>query len=235
MGPAGRSSNIYNGNMKASNSPRDAAAAARRYHHGDLHATLLRLALDMLEQHGVEGLTLRALAREAGISHAAPKNHFDDLTGLLSEVAAVGYARLADALEEAAAGAPDDPRLRLVALGHAYVARAHAQPGLFRLMFRDACLDFQRPALRDASARSRSVMLDALGDGPRGEGGRPAGVDGSPPGAGSGVGLEVALVAAWSLVHGYAVLLTDGRLDRALADTGMGWEAMLDGVFASLR
>ncbi len=200
--------------MKASNSPRDAAAAARRYHHGDLHATLLRLALDMLEQHGVEGLTLRALAREAGISHAAPKNHFDDLTGLLSEVAAVGYARLADALEEAAAGAPDDPRRRMVALGHAYVARAHAQPGLFRLMFRDACLDFQRPALRDASARSRSVMLDALSHGPRGE----APGAGSKAGAkaGADAGLEVALVAAWSLVHGYAVLLTDGRLDRAL-------------------
>ncbi len=219
--------------MKASNSPRDAAAAARRYHHGDLHATLLRLALDMLEQHGVEGLTLRALAREAGISHAAPKNHFDDLTGLLSEVAAVGYARLADALEEAAAGAPDDPRRRMVALGHAYVARAHAQPGLFRLMFRDACLDFQRPALRDASARSRSVMLDALSHGPRGE----APGAGSKAGAkaGADAGLEVALVAAWSLVHGYAVLLTDGRLDRALEHTGMAWEAMLDGVFASLR
>ena len=232
--------------MSPPNSSLEAGAAARRYHHGDLHATLLRLALDMLEQQGVEGLTLRALAREAGISHAAPKNHFDDLTGLLSEVAAVGYARLAEALENAAAAAPDDPRRRMVALGHAYVARAHAQPGLFRLMFRDACLDFDRPALREASARSRAVMLDALNHGPRGEGGGAPGLrrgggeavgagSSTGPGAGSDAGLEVALVAAWSLVHGYAVLLTDGRLVRALQHTGMGWEAMLDGVFASLR
>lgn len=202
-------------------------AAARPYHHGDLRATLLRLAMEVLERDGVEGLTLRALAREAGISHAAPKHHFDDLAGLLSEVAAVGYGRLADALEQAAQSAQGDTRARMVALGRAYVAQAHDHPGMFRLMFRNACLDFSRPALREASTRSRAVMLRALAAR------RLAGTDATQP-CGEAAA-EVAFVAAWSLVHGFAVLLTDGRLEHAVQDAGGDWECLLDGVFGSSR
>src|SRR5947207_13010795 len=73
-------------------------AANQSYHHGDLHDALLKAAETVLERDGVQGLTLRAAAREAGVSHAAPTHHFGDMTGLLSALAAVGFRRFAAAL-----------------------------------------------------------------------------------------------------------------------------------------
>ena len=61
------------------------------YHHGALHDALLKAAERVLERDGLAGLTLRAVAREAGVSHAAPTHHFGDLTGLVSELAAIGF------------------------------------------------------------------------------------------------------------------------------------------------
>src|SRR5215468_9252586 len=74
------------------------AAAAAPYHHGSLPEAMLAAAERILERDGIAGLTLRAAAREAGVSHAAPKNHFGDICGLLSELAALGFARFGAAL-----------------------------------------------------------------------------------------------------------------------------------------
>ena len=68
------------------------------YHHGDLHDALLAAAERVLERDGLAGLTLRAVAREAGVSHAAPTHHFGDLTGLVSELAAIGFRRFSAAM-----------------------------------------------------------------------------------------------------------------------------------------
>src|SRR5262245_52005851 len=68
---------------------------AATYHHGALREALLAAAEGILERDGITGLTLRAAARAAGVSHAAPKNHFGDLAGLLSDLAATGFERLA--------------------------------------------------------------------------------------------------------------------------------------------
>src|SRR5687768_417739 len=68
-------------------------ASPAPYHHGDLHEALLRAAEAILEREGFAGLTLRAAAREAGVSHAAPTHHFGDMTGLLSELAALGFRK----------------------------------------------------------------------------------------------------------------------------------------------
>src|SRR5262245_63791403 len=73
------------------------------YHHGDLHEALLKAAERVLERDGLAGLTLRAVAREAGVSHAAPTHHFDDLTGLVSELAAIGFRQFNDAMVAAGA------------------------------------------------------------------------------------------------------------------------------------
>src|SRR5262245_62746266 len=78
---------------------RRAAKRAGPYHHGSLREAMLRAAESILEHDGIRGLTLRAAAREAGVSHAAPKNHFGDVTGLLSDLAAVGFARFRTAME----------------------------------------------------------------------------------------------------------------------------------------
>ena len=78
---------------------RPAAKHAAPYHHGSLREAMLRAAESILERDGIGGLTLRAAAREAGVSHAAPKNHFGDVVGLLSDLAAVRSARFRAAME----------------------------------------------------------------------------------------------------------------------------------------
>src|SRR5262252_4364083 len=74
------------------------AAGSAPYHHGSLREAMLEASERILERDGITGLTLRAAAREAGVSHAAPKNHFGDIRGLLSELAAAGFARFGAAL-----------------------------------------------------------------------------------------------------------------------------------------
>jgi AcrR family transcriptional regulator len=184
---------------------------AKPYHHGALRAALLAAAEQVLMREGMVGLTLRAVAREVGASHAAPKNHFDDLTGLLSELAAVGFDRLSDRMLAAADGKPS-PQARLNAIGHAYVAFAIAEPGLFQLMFRGERLDTSRPALKTQMERAYRVLTDAVAAAyPHAN-------------AASGVGPEV--VRAWSMVHGFAMLLLDGQLEPILADRPAGRDTM---------
>src|SRR5271167_3046832 len=121
-------------------------AKSRPYHHGDLRTAVLAAAETILEREGIDALTLRAVARAVGVSHTAPKNHFGDLEGLLSELAALGYQRYGKVLADAMDAAGTDPRLRMRAMGRAYVGFARAHPGLFLLMFRSDRLDMTRPA-----------------------------------------------------------------------------------------
>ena len=164
-------------------------------------------------------LTLRAAAREAGVSHAAPKNHFDDLTGLLSELAAVGFARFNAGMQAAAAAAA--PADRMSALGAAYVRFARDNPGLFLLMFRSERLDFSRPALAAASAAALDRLAGASIASSRAPETKSAETSDAPP---LSLPQAAGVVSAWAMVHGLAMLLIDGRLkpivDRLPAGTG---------------
>src|SRR5438876_6427866 len=132
------------------------------YHHGSLREALLQAAERILERDGIQGLTLRAAAREAGVSHAAPKNHFGDLSGLLSELAAVGFERFV-AMMQVNVRDGDPPAHRMAAIGRGYVTFARTYPGLFLLMFRGERLDMSRPALRAAVDTSGRVLSGAIG------------------------------------------------------------------------
>jgi AcrR family transcriptional regulator len=206
---------------------RQAGRKARKagYHHGALKQALLQAAERILERDGIGGLTLRGAAREAGVSHAAPKNHFGDMTGLVSELAAVGFARMAAAMQAGAAGC-DTPDRRMDAIGRGYVAFARAHPGLFLLMFRSERLDLTRPALREAVAASSGVLSGAIGA-RRGE--RIEGPLTLPQAA--------SIAAAWSLVHGFAMLLLDGRLRGLLArlPPGTGADALLAAILGGAK
>src|ERR1700727_1224820 len=90
------------------------------YHHGALHDALLKAAEKVLERHGIAGLTLRAVAREAGVSHAAPTHHFGDLTGLVSELAAIGFRQFNAAMAVAGAHGAS-PAEKAMARAKAYV------------------------------------------------------------------------------------------------------------------
>src|SRR5262247_3549711 len=106
--------------VRARRRPRRAAAAAP-YHHGSLREAMVEAAERILERDGIAGLTLRAAAREAGVSHAAPKNHFSDIRGLLSELAAVGFVRFGAALV-ANIRKSDPAPAQLEAIGRGYVS-----------------------------------------------------------------------------------------------------------------
>src|SRR5271155_722630 len=174
-------------------------AAPRPYHHGDLRTAVLAAAEKILENEGVDALTLRAVARAVGVSHTAPKNHFGDLEGLLSELAAVGYRRYGEALRCAMDAAGTESRVRMRAMGRAYVGFARAHPGLFLLMFRSERLDMTRPALREAIEDARGALRNAAAS--------IASVKPLPP-----LQLAARATASWALVHGFAMLLLDGRL-----------------------
>ena len=215
-------------------SPRATQTGARKlrkpkrpesYHHGSLRRALLQAAERILERDGIQGLTLRAAAREAGVSHAAPMNHFGDLSGLLSELAAVGFERFV-AMMQTNLRDDDPPARRMDTIGHGYVAFARAHPGLFLLMFRSERLDMSRPALRAASSASAQVLSGAVAAR------REENVDASltlPQAAG--------IVAAWSLVHGFAMLLLDGRLQPILARLPPGNDAdtLLEAIFTGTK
>src|SRR2546423_7150749 len=130
--------------------PKGRPAADAPYHHGALHDALLKAAERVLERDGLPGLTLRAVAREAGVSHAAPTHHFGDLTGLLSELAAIGFRRFNEAM--AAAGRTEThPLIKALARAKAYVGYAQARPGMYGLMFRTERLDMTPPSLHEAA------------------------------------------------------------------------------------
>ena len=106
----------------------------RAYHHGDLRATLIARALEVVEAQGHEAVSLRALAEEIGVSRGAPYRHFPERDQLLAEVASIGFERLdAHARDESARGA--DPAARVVGAAQQFLGFVRAHPQLFRLMY----------------------------------------------------------------------------------------------------
>lgn len=196
---------------KSATKPASTAKAARKakaaspYHHGDLHDALLKAAETILERDGLTGLTLRAVAREAGVSHAAPAHHFRDLTGLVSELAAIGYRRFGAAMNAADVPGRSWGEVGL-ARAHAYLDFARAYPAMYQLMFRAERLDMSNPVLKEAANASFAGLVQAVGEG-RGE-------------AVASEALTLAQAAdaarAWSLMHGFSTLLLDGRLSDIL-------------------
>src|SRR5206468_5165992 len=143
-------------------SRRAGASEDAPYHHGALHDALLEAAERVLERDGLSGLTLRAVAREAGVSHAAPTHHFGDLTGLVSELAAIGFRQFNRAMEVAIA-AGNSPVERALAKAKAYVAYARAHPGMYGLMFRTEWLDMTRPSLHEAAGAAFAGLAGSVG------------------------------------------------------------------------
>lgn len=172
---------------------RRSKAPSRPYHHGNLRASLLDAAEAVLAERGVQGLTLRDVARGAGVSHGAPYHHFASLNELLAAVAQRGFETLAAALTDAVA--VPDTRERLLRIAQAYVACARAQPERFRLMFGPLLATKARhPALAQAAERAFGIVLDAA-------------IAHDPA-----HGADLA-IAGWSLSHGLSHLLIDGAFD----------------------
>jgi AcrR family transcriptional regulator len=181
------------------------------YHHGHLPAALLQAAGKLLEKEGIEGLSLRALTRRTGVSHAAPYRHFRDRESLLAALAAEGFAMLGQAQRDAAAAGG------LRAMGEAYVRFALAHPQRFRLMFGSHVRIARHAALREVASKAFAGLSGAL-----------AARVGDAPGA------REASIAAWALVHGLSHLLLDDKLAGAAGDPAQV-EAFVRGVLGSVR
>ncbi|MFK3730707.1 TetR/AcrR family transcriptional regulator [Streptomyces sp. NPDC088090] len=159
------------------------------YHHGDLRQAVLTAALDVIAADGPAALSLRDLARRAGVSHAAPAHHFGDRTGLLTAIAAQGFGLLADAL---------DGGTSLADRGRRYVRFAAGHPAHFQVMFSPALLRADDPDLTAARERAGAGLR--------------AGVAGLPGTADA----RTTGIAAWSLAHGFATLYLTHNVDDAV-------------------
>jgi AcrR family transcriptional regulator len=134
------------------------------FHHGNLRAVLLDQAQAVLRKRGIDALSLRELAREAGVSHGAPRNHFIDRGALLDALAERGFIRLADEIREAASHSPDDYARALHAAGSAYVSFAVKDSALLDLMFAAKADDPSEP-VRSAAERLYGTMTDIMSAG----------------------------------------------------------------------
>ena len=195
------------------------AITTRPYHHGDLRRALLERAELALAAGGPGALSLRELAREVGVSHAAPRRHFADKQALLDALAEAGFERLGDNLRAAIDHADADFTSRLSAFGHAYVRFATEHAALLELMFavkhRPGATDVVRRAGEGAFAAPMALMAEGQATGNVVAGDRD----------------RIATVALAAL-HGLAALANSGLLgERPLDETvGEAVERLLLGL-----
>jgi AcrR family transcriptional regulator len=136
----------------------------RPYHHGNLRAVLLAEAERTLREQGIEALSLRDLARQAGVSHAAPRRHFADRQALLNALAETGFTRMEEEMRAAIDGAGEDYQARLRAVAAGYVRFAIRDPALAELMFAAKNAE-PSAAVREASERLFTAFGDLIGQG----------------------------------------------------------------------
>jgi AcrR family transcriptional regulator len=174
----------------------------RPYHHIGLRDALIQAGLGILAEEGAQALTLRAVARRAGVSHNAPYRHFVDKEALLAAIAEEGFETLTQQVRAASARFPHDPRAQLEEAGWAYVQFALTHPDHLRVMFGGVIPDPQaHPTLQAAGARAFNALVEVV------QAGQEAGVlvEGNPR--------ELA-AAAWAMVHGLALLLIGQQMPR---------------------
>jgi len=174
-----------------------AKKAAKTYHHGDLREALIKAGRALLEKDGVEALTLRACARKAGVSHAAPQHHFAGISDLLAEIAATGFEDFVKALDRGAAHSPS-PVEKLKVMGQSYVAFARERPAVYQLMF-GVTAPLSSARLQAAKAAAWEQLAAAVS--------AAAGPDDK----------EAKAMQVWSTVHGFSMLVISQRLPSIIS------------------
>ncbi len=190
--------------------PSPSPAEARPYHHGDLRSALLVAAEAELADRGMEGFSLRSVAKRAGVSHAAPAHHFGDVQGLLTTLAAEGFRQFLAAQAAREAVAEQDAASQLVAAGLGYVDFAIARPALFRLLWQSKRPDFTDADLGQAARAAYQHLVDQVIL----TGGRSTADE----------------AAAWAVAHGLADLLASGRLKGVGSLPAAARDAMVAGI-----
>ncbi len=180
----------------------------RTYHHGDLKEALLDAGEAVLRDLGLQGFTLRECARRAGVSHAAPKHHFGDVRGVLTEIAARGFRQLTRRLRAKLRAAGHDLDAQFMATADAYVGFAEAYPEHFRIMFRCDLVNPEAPGLTAAAFETFTELTNVIRR-QRGE------ADVNPQclnAAMDSTELINDILIGWCHIHGYAHLKLEGQL-----------------------
>jgi AcrR family transcriptional regulator len=169
-----------------------------RYHHGNLRDALLTASLDILAEDGVDGLSLRTIAKATGVSATAPYGHFRDKEDLLAAVAETGFQRLALKMAESATGVKTvQEKIERLVMGYVRFAQENKQ--LFSLMFGRELADLKRyPTLAMTAGKSYALISAALAQ-------RTDKQDDA----------RFLTVAVWSLCHGLTTLIIEEKLNPA--------------------
>lgn len=178
-------------------------AEARPYHHGDLRRALIQAAERVLERDGPQALSLRAVAREAGVSPAAPYHHFKDKSDLLKAIAEAGFEALGAAIR---AGIEADPEHKMTTIGVSYVKFARANPALYRVMYDCSRDQDSMPEKSHDGDSGFQLVKQAMIN---------SGVD---PNDETGLGLWC--IAAWCSAHGVAEMVGFAQFQPMIEQLG---------------
>ncbi|MFI1031206.1 TetR/AcrR family transcriptional regulator [Streptomyces sp. NPDC020951] len=171
----------------------------------DLRTRLVDVGVDLVTREGAGALTLREIARRAGVSHGAPRRHFPTHLELLSAIAHRGFTELAGRVTTTLGDATADPRMQLAELGRTYLEFALENPGMYELMFRHDLLESGHLRLRDTSLPLFGLLVELVGRARRADDAREADAADARTVAG----------ALWANLHGIAQLWRWGSLQLA--------------------
>ncbi|GIH10590.1 TetR family transcriptional regulator [Rhizocola hellebori] len=167
----------------------------------DLRARLVKVGVDLLTRDGPQALSLREIARSAGVSHGAPRRYFPTHQALLAAIAREGYHQLGQQITDAVRDESEPARSRVLQLGRVYLDFARGNRGMFELMFRHDLLQGNQIGLREVSRQLFAVLVDLVGK------------------ARPGVSATVVAGAIWANLHGVALLRQWGSLEIAMQTT----------------
>jgi AcrR family transcriptional regulator len=167
--------------------------------HGDLRMELLREGLTLLDIQGIEGVTIRAVARNAGVAHSAPANHFSSRGAMLTAIAAIVFADLADRSIAAITDLTDTPEQAIQAFAETCFQFAFDTPNRYQLLWQRQLVDQDDPALAKEMERVYTALLSLLRQGQ----------------VNRRVDIETDAIAIWSMIHGYISMRLDGNLIAA--------------------
>jgi AcrR family transcriptional regulator len=178
----------------------------KTYHHGDLKNALIKAGADILSKEGVSALSLRKVAQQAGVSHAAPYAHFADKQALIAAISTEGYQKLYAQIAQVADQYRSDPLRRLVESSWAYVQFALNEPDHFKVTL-SGMIDKEQeyPAFVEAAQQTFNLVVDIVAQGQQ------AGLlrQGAP---------DLTAVSVWALIHGLVTLLLENQISHTVLD-----------------
>ena len=178
----------------------------KSYHHGDLKNALIKAGADILSKEGVSALSLRKVARKAGVSHAAPYAHFADKQALIAAISTEGYKKLYEKIAQVAGQYQADPLRRLVEASWAYVQFALDEPDQFKVTLSGMIEKEQDyPAFVETARQTFSLVVDIVAQCQQ------AGILRNGP-------ADLVAVSAWSLIHGFVTLLLENQVSHTVLD-----------------